>query len=463
MLAHSTTNHYRTNSVNVPGSPSCKRTVLLVGIIFITAFTFKAASWYYWRAEASTVQSTIALSYKVFARLLTNEGLQGFFSAQSQMSDPYILGHPPGYPLVLAGVYKTFGESDTPVQFLQIIVDALAAVVLFLIIAELLHSTAAFIAGILSAVSPQFAWNSIMLLPDTLAVFPLLLSIYFLVRARRKSSTSLLFLVGVLIGTSCLLRPNALFLAPLIAVLMWATNRGQTKTRQLIAATVLLTGTMAVIAPVTIRNTIVFHRFIPLSLGSGQTLLEGIADYDTERRFGFPNTDVEIARMEAEVFNRPDYAQTLFGRDGLERERVRLRRGTEVIISNPGWFASVMIRRAASMLRLERVPLISVEMSKAHGYPPVFRAVQSVFITAIILPLAIIGAALLAFDRRWFVLETLLVIPVYYFLVQSALHTEYRYVLALDHFLFAFAALSLFACKGLFSARLGRLNKSQRE
>ena len=33
------------------------------------------------------------------------------------------------------------------------------------------------------------------------------------------------------------------------------------------------------------------------------------------------------------------------------------------------------------------------------------------------------------------------VVPLYYFTVQSAFHTEYRYVLAVNYFLFAFAAV----------------------
>ena len=59
------------------------------------------------------------------------------------------------------------------------------------------------------------------------------------------------------------------------------------------------------------------------------------------------------------------------------------------------------------------------------------------------LPLALIGVALTALKRRWHVLAILLIVPAYYLCVQSATHTEYRYILALYHFLFAFAAVTL--------------------
>src|SRR5687768_8632928 len=109
----------------------------------------------------------------------------------------------------------------------------------------------------------------------------------------------------------------------------------------------------------TIRNWLVFNHFIPVSLGAGQTMLEGISDYDPARRFGIPDTDMGIMKMEAEQYNRPDYYSTLFAPDGIKRERMRLTRGFGIIRDNPVWFASVMVRRAGSMLRLERARVVS--------------------------------------------------------------------------------------------------------
>jgi len=421
------------------------RTLLLVLIIFVAAISFRAAALYYWRAEVVTVQSGVANNYKLFARLLMAEGLTGFFRSDSAMSNPDLLGHPPGYPMLLALIYSVVGEHDTFVQLVQIVADALAALVIFLIVAELLNTIVAFIAGALSSASPQFAWNSIMLLPDTLAVLPLLVAVYLLVRARRSSNESLLLLAGLSIGLSCLLRPNALLFAPFLFVVLLVSGYLSKMRRPRIAAVMLLIGAVTVIAPFTIRNALVLGRFVPLSLGAGQTLLEGIADYDTQRRFGFAETDVGIAKIEAESFGRPDYADTLFGPDGIERDRHRLRRGVQVIISQPMWFAGVMIQRAASMLRMERVPLISVDASRSTGYPLVLRGLQSIFITAVILPLSVLGILILALARRWWALGILGLIPLYYFSVQSALHTEYRYVLALYYSLFAYSAVTVWS------------------
>jgi hypothetical protein len=71
--------------------------------------------------------------------------------------------------------------------------------------------------------------------------------------------------------------------------------------------------------------------------------------------------------------------------------------------------------------------------------------VQKLFVTAVMLPLAIIGVILMIRARRRNALVILLVVPAYYLCIQSALHTEYRYVLAIHYFLFVLVAV-MFSC-----------------
>jgi predicted membrane-bound mannosyltransferase len=73
----------------------------------------------------------------------------------------------------------------------------------------------------LVALSPQLAYNSLLLLPDSLAVLPILLAIYFIVRARKQSLVIYIIAAGGLIGLSCWLRANALLLAPFLSVLVF--------------------------------------------------------------------------------------------------------------------------------------------------------------------------------------------------------------------------------------------------
>lgn len=579
---------------------SRRRLILLSALIFFAALSVRLLTWQNARIiDAAKVQSTVTSDYKRVAQLLAAGGISGFFSSSSPLSNPDNLGHPPGYSILIALVKRTITESDAGVQIIQVLCDALAAVVLFLIMGELLTMSAAVIAGLLSAFSPQFAWNSVLLLPDTLAVLPILLAVYCVTRALKRPHLGLIITAGALIGISCWLRANALLLPVFMAVLVFFFFQRQQRLRYSLA---LIGAALLIILPLTIRNAVVFGDFIPLSLGAGQTFLEGIADYDKGQRFDLPNTDLGIMNQEAEAFNRPDYRETLFGPDGVKRERMRIARGLEMVGSHPAWFAGVMVRRAGSMLKLERARIVSADPPVTHSieltegaqpiwmqqpaelltsgevlsetpnailstdqtalitgdnsrhgkqfatapvavkrntdylwqlpvkletgrirvvvettdgarsyaatildpqegkapseqpsqqvvlpfvagsdghvrlvlanegsntpatirvgpmklfrlgpasfvwtrYPRFFiRGAQKLILTAIILPLAIIGIALVAHTRRWRALAILLIVPAYYLCVQSATHTEYRYILAVYHFMFAFAGVTL--------------------
>jgi len=73
----------------------------------------------------------------------------------------------------------------------------------------------------------------------------------------------------------------------------------------------------------------------------------------------------------------------------------------------------------------------------------VIHGIQKIFLTAVMLSLAIIGLLILIFQKQSRALIVLSIVPVYFFTVQSIVHTEYRYVLAVDYFLFALVGITV--------------------
>src|SRR5438045_4516854 len=312
--------------------------IVIALTVFLLAFGVRLLSWHDTRLEVGKVQTGVTADYKRVAELLRAGGVASFLSSSSRLSDLNTLGHPPGYSILMALIQSLFGESDTAIQFVQMTCDALAAVIILLIVAELLPFCVAAIAGILSALSPQFAWNSVLLLPDSLSVLPILLALYFLTRAIKNPRLVNFVIAGALIGVSCWLRANAMLLTFFIAAAVPLLIRSERRWRYALA---VVCGTFLIVLPLTIRNAIVFRRLIPVSLGAGQTLLEGIADYDTQHRFDIPNTDVGIMKQEAEAFQRPDYYGTLFIPDGVEPEGWLLARGFRGIRRHPSWLRAL--------------------------------------------------------------------------------------------------------------------------
>lgn len=76
---------------------------------------------------------------------------------------------------------------------------------------------------------------------------------------------------------------------------------------------------------------------------------------------------------------------------------------------------------------------------------PTVRSIQrNLYTTSRMLPLIIAGIVLLGIARRKNVLLLFLAVPACYLCVQSAFHTEYRYILAIHYFLFIMAAVTVY-------------------
>lgn len=317
--------------------------------------------------EARHIQPVVVDGYQEFSRYFLQDGFRSLFDPEARASHHDLNAHPPGYSLFVAFIFYFFGDSDLNIQISTILFNGLSAVIIFLIAEKLLSPAVGFLTGLIAAVCPQLASNSVLLLPDTLAIFPLLVGIYCWVLAFKKPRFSMIILTAVWLGISCWLRANAMFLPFfLIISIPFLFPKGL----RLKYAGTLLGVFILTMLPNTIRNTIIYKQFVPVSLGSGHTLLEGIADYDTEKRFGIPATDVGIIQMEARKYDRPDYV-SLYGKEGPARDKMRFSQGLQVIRENPVWFGGVMFKRALSMLKLERVVIISPEI-------PVTRAASDV-------------------------------------------------------------------------------------
>src|SRR5262249_29649186 len=132
--------------------------------------------------------------------------------------DGRLVLHPPGYAIVMAATFSLFDRSDSGLRAAQVVADAIASVLAFLIAAELLPLAVAVIAGALVAVSPHLAYYSLWLSPESLAVLPLLIALYLILVARARPRLWRLVLAGALVGLSCWLRANAMMLAPVLAL-----------------------------------------------------------------------------------------------------------------------------------------------------------------------------------------------------------------------------------------------------
>src|SRR5207247_5894435 len=155
-------------------------------------------------------QGSLVGRYKQQAqRMLDGDGIL-YPRGYEQHSNSQLLVHPPGYSIFIAGVFGLFGKSDDKLVLAQIISDSAAAVLVFLIGAAVLPQAASTLAGLLVAFSPHLAHHSLLLLPESLAVLPILIAVWLLIHAEMKPRLVTVIAAGALVGVSCWLRSNVL-------------------------------------------------------------------------------------------------------------------------------------------------------------------------------------------------------------------------------------------------------------
>jgi hypothetical protein len=320
-------------------------------IVFLIAFTIRLLYWHDASAEIARGDSTIqalANPYRDEVRRMLDTGGVLYPQGNVDRGDARAIAHPPGYSIMMAAVTLIAGDPDAPLRLAQILLAAAQAVMIVLIAAELLPGALAIIAGLITAFSPHLAYYSIFLSPDSLAVFPILIAGYLIIRANKQPRLITIVGAGILVGLSCWLRSNALFLSLFLSLAVLFLFQRRERLRYAFALTV---ASFVVIAPITLRNWIVYRHFIPISIGSGLNLVEGIAEYDKQGGFELPTLDPDVLADESNWYGRPDYGQSLYFPDGIERDQARFARGLSVVRSNSGWFTGVMLRRMVFMLR----------------------------------------------------------------------------------------------------------------
>lgn len=204
-----------------------------------------------------------ALDYQAIGQNLA-QGI-GFIGSDGQPTS----SRPPLYPLFLAASYKVFGYRDMPVKAIQCLIDSCTVVLIMMIALLLSDARAAFIAGLLAACYPPTILYSNLRLTECLFTFLMIAEIYFMIRAFKENRGKHLLLAGIMHGIATMVRSTLLvlpmFLLPLLLINRWR--------KPLLKYGVLwfLIGS-AIIAPWTIRNYMVFHKFIPVNVAGGHLL-----------------------------------------------------------------------------------------------------------------------------------------------------------------------------------------------
>lgn len=395
-----------------------------------------------------------------------------FPSEMPTKGDTHLLVYPPGYGLFLSSVYASIGRNPAYIEIIQALLAAISAVLIFFIALELFNRTIAFIAAFVVAISHHLAYYSVLLLPDAVVPVFIMAGTLLMIRACRigwhkEKGYWEIVGAGIFYGLACWLRTDVLLIWTfwvLIFILLRNSFVNPLK-RALLLAFV----TMLMISPLTVRNYRLYGEFIPISIGSGIILQEGVAESDPSLKL--PAKDAETMQWEAKTYNKPEYTQGLMTPDGIFRDSERTKRAMGIILSRPFWYTGVMFGRLDLMMKysahasLIRSELPNDQKDVLEGYRakkgsfsgqvsyylekgsyldllrPLLRGLQRIFKEGLFVLLIVGLIVALKNYRSWLLL---MIVPLYYFASHIVMHVEFRYVLPAHYLLFIFYSVGFY-------------------
>jgi len=371
-----------------------------------------------------------------------------------------LVQYPPAFPALVALIYKATGEASA--YSAQIVLWFLDLFVSPLLICGIAASAfgwrVAIASSLLTGLSALFALYAAYPSADVPATWFVLGGCWLLVLALQRKSIWLALAAGVALGIACWLRVNPLYLCFLWAVGLFVLGKDKWSQKSKMGAAVLV-ATVAVVAPIAIRNYVVFPDFTPTGGTIGVNLWEGLGETELGQQHGFLLGDDKMLAVERARMGRPgDTSVEIQFPDGIRRDKERTRESLAFIRQHPIWYLGVMVGRMWGMLKVAGDPVpytgvsgINVTSRKclperwqggvlAFGVN-VLGMIQSV-IRYLFLPFAALGIYFASrIDWR---LTCLMLVTVFYYLVPgTTAHTEIRYVLPMHGVLTVFAGLGV--------------------
>lgn len=364
--------------------------------------------------------------------------------------------YPPAFPALVALIYKLTG--DRSAYSAQIVLWFMDLVLSFALIAGIAYTAfgwrAALAGSFLLSFSALFAMYAAFPSADIPATWFVLGGVWLLLLAWKRKNVWLALAAGVMLGIACWFRVNPLYLCFGWAIVLLVLVRNGRRLRLQMSAALLI-GTLAVIAPIVIRNFVVFPDFTPTGGTIGVNLWEGLGETERGRQNGFKYGDDKLLEVERARYGWPaDMKVDLQWPDGIRRDRERTQESMAFIKQHPVWYFGVMLGRMWGMLKVagDSVPYCGtngINVTSQKCLPPhrqggvlafavnLLGMFQSV-VRYLFLPLVAIGIYVGA-RRDWKLTCLLLVTVLYYLVPGTAAHAEIRYGLPMHGILIVLA------------------------
>jgi 4-amino-4-deoxy-L-arabinose transferase-like glycosyltransferase len=360
----------------------------------------------------------------------------------------------PGYPLLIAAMYKIGGYSDQVPRLACILLAFGAALILLRLTRKITADrTIALIAALLFLLYPGILVAEARAGNDIPCVFTMLLFMAALYWAVEEGSLWLYGVAGLLLGVAALVRSEVLLFPLFLLAYFLFTSRGWgARCKVVLRVVALVVGTFVAMSPWIIRNYLLVHEFVATDTLGGVAEQEGLftcehfSQYDSfrnaQRAAGLER--VEVARQLGLQFEGSYYYQFFFTpQDEIKFNRALQKHVVAEYRSHPGilvgcsaenlfykfWFLG-KTPQATQMNMLVQLPLLAI----AFGGVIVLYALgllrKAAIILLYIVYVPIIHAPIIAHARHSMLVVAFLAVPAAVFLAWAwqVLRTQHSWL-----------------------------------
>lgn len=407
----------RRESVAKKRTPAARDT----GLLIVAAFSVRLA-WLHYR----TWMAVDSVQYLAIARSLA---FHHQFSVDPQTLAP-TASRPPLYPALIALLWWGENAPVFAVLLIQVMLGAVTVGLVYFMAQDVFSRTTALIAAAAMIVAPMTCLFTVVPLTETLFTFLVMLGLFLWGRERVVGT-------GIILGLAILTRPTLMpFFICLLLLLLLPTWRRYWRSHLLICILAI-----AVSGIWTVRNAIVFHRFVPVvSSGWGTNLLCGTLETDTGGHVWDGNGWVPL-NLDTHPILQVDAT------DETEKDHIRFRRALRNIADHPLEWLKVRGKQYPKLLIDNGDYLLgsynlSIREAVRVGRPIVV-FVKAIFILGNLCVLALAAYGTFRERARFVELEHITLFPIYLLLINLPTWIEPRYFLPAMPLIVVLAAVTL--------------------
>jgi len=252
------------------------------------------------------VSSNLALPYTMgfgdFYDLIAKNLDQGNgYRADAAMGNTML--REPGYPLLLAAVFKLWGYGIQQARVVCVLLAFGAALLLLRLTRKITGDTmTALVAALLFLIYPGIIVAEARAGVEIPCIFTMMLFMLALHGAVEKSSLWRYGAAGLLLGTAVMVRSEVLLFPVLLLVYLLFAAKGWAERRRMVGAIALLAvGTAVVMFPWIIRNYKLVHSFVPTATVAGLAAQAGLYTCENtspSKPFGLTEGEAGLERKE---------------------------------------------------------------------------------------------------------------------------------------------------------------------